>query len=190
MLVLASLIIRVWSSILNRLLPRQGSPNLNHVDIKHIARRQFLRTLLRGATTMWTATFATWRLHSTLSGKTSRWTTSAAGRGAGASWEPNCTCWKGRRMFFFYIYCHPFGHTRAQFCQGIMINRSGTYWIDYPSLCFALVAQLYHIDLASWLVQERRPSLVRSIVSYSTWCCRRCLRPVPDFSVVIPQWGP
>ena len=43
---------------------------------------------------------------------------------------------------FFYIYCHPFGHTRAQFCQGIMINRSGTYWIDYPSLCFALVAQL------------------------------------------------
>ena len=28
---------------------------------------------------------------------------------------------------FFYIYCHPFGHTRAQFCQGIMINRSGNY---------------------------------------------------------------
>ena len=91
-------------------------------------------------------------------------------------------CWN---KFFFYIYCCPFGPTRAQFCQGIMINRSGTYWINYPSLCFALVAQLYHIDLASWLVQERRPSLVRSIVSYSTWCCRRFLRPVPDFGFVI-----
>ena len=104
--------------------------------------------------------------------------------------QPYRHSWIEIYCIFFYIYCHPFGHTRAQFCQGIMINRSGTYWIDYPSLCFALVAQLYHIDLASWLVQERRPSLVRSIVSYSTWCCRRCLRPVPDFSVVIPQWGP
>ena len=45
--------------------------------------------------------------------------------------------------FFFYIYCCPFGPTRAQFCQGIMTNRSGTYSINYPSLCFALVAQLF-----------------------------------------------
>ena len=30
-------------------------------------------------------------------------------------------------LLFFYIYCCPFGPTRAQLCQGIMINRSGTY---------------------------------------------------------------
>ena len=41
-----------------------------------------MRTLLRGATTMWTATFSTLRLHSTLSGKTSR---RAAERGACAA---------------------------------------------------------------------------------------------------------
>ena len=86
--------------------------------------------------------------------------------------------------FFLYLL-PPFRAHKSTVCQGIIINRSGTYWIDYPSLCFALVAQLYHIDLASWLVQERRPSLVRSIASSSICCWRRFPRPEPGFGVVL-----
>ena len=88
-------------------------------------------------------------------------------------------------FLFFYIYCCPFGPTRAQLCQGIMINRSGTYWNQLSFFVLRTCRSALHIDLASLLVQERRPSLVRSNVSYSTWWCRWFLRPVPDFGFVI-----
>ena len=50
---------------------------------------------------------------------------------------------------------------------------SGTYYLDYSSYVLARTAQLlFNVDLASWQVQEQRPSLARSFASMSTWCWR------------------